>query len=384
MNSNKIKILFITDAFFVMAGAEKNIYTLATNLKNKGFKSIVCCLKGGKIKLFLEKEGIDILDLSVKKLYNFHGIKQIFKLIRYIKIEDMGLVLTYHESSDYIGFLIKVFTRIPVISCRRDMGYKLKTRHIWAYKFINIFFDRIITVSHAVKAVIVERENVSPNKLLPIYNGLDLSLYTNNTSNGDLKNSLKIDSANAIVAMIGGSRKIKDHKTFFLAASIILKKFTNVKFLLVGHNNQEKGYSFKDIKKVSEELGISKNIIFAGARSDISDILSIIDISVLSSLSEGFSNTIVESMAAGKPVIATRVGGNPEAIIDGKTGILVPPQNPQALADAIMKLLNNEDLAKKMGKEGRKRAASLFSLDMMIDQYEALFKSILKISERSF
>ena len=126
------------------------------------------------------------------------------------------------------------------------------------------------------------------------------------------------------------------------------------------------------------EAYLENNFYFVGERSDIPDLLSILDVSVLPSLSEGFSNTVLESMSAGLPLVVTDVGGNSEAVIDGKTGFVVPPKDIVKMADSINLLLANKELAKKMGREGRKRAQQLFSMDRMINKIENLYVSSLK------
>ncbi|MCK5534910.1 glycosyltransferase, partial [bacterium] len=142
------------------------------------------------------------------------------------------------------------------------------------------------------------------------------------------------------------------------------------------------GYIFKNEGKdtpleVAKKLRITGNVVFTGERSDIPELLSVMDISVLSSLSEGFSNTILESMAAGKPVVATNVGGNPEVVSDNETGILVPPANSQMLAKAMLYLLKNKELAQKMGEAGRKRIEEFFSLKRMTENTEKLYDVLL-------
>jgi glycosyltransferase involved in cell wall biosynthesis len=126
-----------------------------------------------------------------------------------------------------------------------------------------------------------------------------------------------------------------------------------------------------------KDLNLENRFFFLGQRSDIPDILSIMDISVLPSLSEGFSNTIVESMAAGKPLVVTDVGGNSEAVVHNKTGLVVPPQNVDRLADAISLLLANKNLAKSMSEAGKLRAKELFSQDTMINKIENIYTSAL-------
>jgi len=135
----------------------------------------------------------------------------------------------------------------------------------------------------------------------------------------------------------------------------------------------------KRLENLRKELGLNENVIFAGNREDIPQILADIDIFVLSSVSEGFGRSAAEAMACAKPVVATKVGGVPEVVDDGITGSLVLPKNPNALAEAIITLLQNKEKAQRMGQAGRKRVEKMFSLQKNIRQTEEIYEEILQI-----
>ena len=124
-------------------------------------------------------------------------------------------------------------------------------------------------------------------------------------------------------------------------------------------------------------MGISQNLYFLGGREDVADLISIFDVAVLASLSEGFSNVILEYMASSKPVVATEVGGNPELVVHGETGLLVPPADAHTLADAILSILEDKEAALRYGAAGRKRVEDKFELGKMIRQYEDLFERVI-------
>jgi glycosyltransferase involved in cell wall biosynthesis len=146
----------------------------------------------------------------------------------------------------------------------------------------------------------------------------------------------------------------------------------DVRFLIIGDGGLK-----KQLMDLSSNLGVSKNVMFLGFRSDIPELLSVMDVLVLASLREGFSNAILEAMAAMKPVVATNVGGNPEVIIDGVTGLIVPPKDPHSMAQAILNLLQNEDLAQQMGEAGRRRVENHFTIDVITQKYIQLYDSLL-------
>ena len=374
----KTNILYIMDTFTNLAGAEKNLYEVVTRLDKEKYRPIVYILYSGTLIDVLRQKNIQVKDLGIKKIYGFKALLEGVKLIKFIKKEKVQIVVTYHEGSDFWGGIFAKLAGIPVIiSSRRDMGYKLKKRHIFFYKLINnLLFDKIITVSDAVKNVLVKKQNVKPKKICTIYNGVEINRFSKKQDISTIKKELGLNSIAPIVGIIAGLRPIKGHRYFLEAASIVLKEIPEVKFLIVGYIFKNAGKD-NSLLEVAKKLRITDNVVFAGERSDIPKLLSMMDISVLSSLSEGFSNTILESMAAGKPVIATNVGGNPEVVVDDETGLLVPPANSEMLAKAMLRLLKNKELAQKMGKAGQKRIEKFFSLKKMMENTEKLYDFLL-------
>ncbi len=366
----KITILYIMDTFARLAGAEKNLYEVVTRLDKEKYRPIVYILSSGIVIDILRQKNIPVRDLGIKKIYGFKALCEGIKLIKFIKKEKVKIVVTYHDGADFWGGIFAKLAGVPVsISSRRDMGYNLKKRHIFFYKIINnLLFDKLITVSDAVKNVLVKQQNVIPKKVCTIYNGVKVSRFSKKQDIAEIKKKIGIKSTAPVVGIIAGVRPIKGHRYFLEAASIVLKERPESQFLVVGHILEN-----DNSKELSNKLGIANNVIFTGERADIPEMLSIMDISVLSSLSEGFSNTILESMAAGKPVIATNVGGNPEVVVNNETGILVPAANSQMLAKAMLSLLKNKKLAQKMGEAGRKRVETIFNFQVMLTKLEKLY-----------
>jgi len=376
--TDRITILFLIDSFRGMGGAEKNVLLLSQELNKRDYRCIVCCLKGGWLKTRLRQKGVQVVDLRIKRIYNARGITQLFKLIKFIRHEDVRLIVTYHEASDFLGLMAAKLTGRPIISQRRDMGHNLKKRHIIMYRILNSLFDRIITVSNAVKQIIVDREKTPSGKIVVINNGIEhQAFFRKESSTLGLKSQFGINPSERVVGMVADIRRIKGHRFFIEAASLISKKISNVKFLLVGGNFQEDDYSFRNVQEMASQHQLSEKLVYIGPSDNIPQALSIFDIAVLSSLNEGFPNTILEYMAAGKPIVATNVGGNPEIVVHRQTGLLVPPRNPEALASATLQLLKNQELAERMGKMGKKRVESLFPLVRMVDSYDFVYKSVL-------
>jgi glycosyltransferase involved in cell wall biosynthesis/peptidoglycan/xylan/chitin deacetylase (PgdA/CDA1 family) len=376
----KIAVLFFIDRFVTFAGAEKNLFDVMTGLDKKRYRPILLCIHRGDLAQVLVQKGIEAKDLRIKRIYSFHAFIKAIAIFKFIKKNNIKIIVTYHESSDFFGSIIGKLSGVPVIiSSRRDMGFNLKKRHILFYKLINPLFDMVLTVSDAVKNEIFSKQNILWHKCVTLYNGVKISDFPQDIDKGIVKKSLGLDNNRPVVGILAGIRPIKGHKYFLEAASLILKEYPETYFLIVGWPDDKIYY--KQLKDLTKQLKIGERVLFVGGRSDTAKILSITDISVLSSLSEGFSNAVIESMAAGKPVVATNVGGTTEAVVDGETGFLVPPYNAKALADAILRLLRNKKMAEDMGKKGRRLAEEKFSLNIMIEQLQHLYESLLSIKD---
>jgi len=374
----KQNILIITEVFEVMAGSERNITQIMTGIDKERFQVYVACIRSGKLAESMREQGYPVFDLRKGGIYTANGLKNVIFLRNLIREKGISLIVTYHEASDFYGLALAKICNILVISSRRDMGYKTRLRYKIAYKLLGRFFDAEIAVCQAVKQEMINLGWFPAQRIFPIYNGVDLSEYGRTTYNIDsIKRNIGIEPNNRVVGLIANLRKIKGLQTFIQAASLICGKHSDVAFLIIGANMNEPGCTRADLQLLAKRLNVDSNVHFLKTRSDIPELISIFDIGVVASLSEGFSNTILEYMASSKPVVATTVGGNPEAVFHGETGLLVPPGDPQALSAAILSILENKDVASRFGMTARKKAEEMFSLAIMIKKYEHFFGQII-------
>jgi glycosyltransferase involved in cell wall biosynthesis len=370
------KILIITDVFKKIAGSERNIMQLLRGIDQTRFRAYVACFYSGEVAQAMRAEGFQIYDLRLGGIYSLNGLKNVILLYTLIRKEKINLILTYHEGSDFLGLVLSKLCGIPVLSNRRDMGYKTRLPHRLAYKLFGRYFDGVITVSDAVKNEIINRGWVKEGKVWSIHNGINVEEYSNHVDRESVKRSIGIKADQYVVGLIANIKKIKGIRYFLNAASLICARKSGIEFVIVGHDLNEAGNSMKDMKCLAEVMNIADKVHFLGGRKDIADLISIFDVAVIASLSEGFSNVLLEYMACGRPVVATDVGGNREAVIYGATGLLVPPENSQQLAGAISVFLDNRELALRYGLAGKKRAEKEFSLERMIEKYETIFEDI--------
>ena len=379
-------VMFLIDILGKIGGAERNLSLLAGGLKSRGHKVIIVALKGGQMAGKIRQEGFYVKEINLTRIYDVKGLIALFMLIKIARREKVSAIISYHDSSDVMGLLVSTLLRIPIISSRRDMGFKLKPRHVLAYRILNRFFSQIATVSTAIKKEIVTTQGATPDHITVIPNGVDLSIEICAPSEdlGNIENKFEIDDKLLKICCLANIHPIKGHAVLIEAAHLVAKQFPAVRFFLIGKKDTDTDY-YNDLCGQVEAFELNKFIKFTGAlpSEQVVTVLKKTDISVLPSFSEGMSNTILESMVAAKPVVATVVGGNSELVVDGKTGYLVPPGDPQSLSQALLKLLLKPELRCEMGVRGRSRVESLFTVEQMVDRYEDLIKNVCQKKKAS-
>jgi len=375
-------LLLLTDIFEGMGGSERNITQLLEGIDKNKFRLYVARFAPIKLAADMKDKDFPIMDLDGAGIYTISGLRNLIFLKRFVSEKKISLIVTYHESSDFYGLALSIICDIPVISSRRDMSFKTRPHHRLAYRLGGRYFDSMVAVSNAVKQEVVRRRWFPEERIFTIYNGINTANYGNGHNGTDLKRKLGIQPDSPVVGMVANIRKIKGYHYFLNASSIIHRYNRNVQFLMIGNDWTQPGFTITELKRYGEKIGVSQNLHFLGGREDVADLISLFDVAVLASLSEGFSNVILEYMASSKPVVATEVGGNPEIVVHGETGLLVPPADAHALANAILSILEDKERALRFGVAGRKRVEDKFELGKMIREYEDLFERVLS-TERS-
>ncbi len=302
-------------------------------------------------------------------------LKVIRKLADLIHEHEINILQTFFEDSIFVGLLGKTISRSPVVllSSRRDIGLGLKNRP-WYHSLyrlvlplVNRYFDGIITNSERVKRYVSAKERVNPEKIKVIYNGIDIP-YAPST-NPLLFLSIPETTWIGVVASL---TPVKRHDVLLRAISELHRKNSDLDFkvLLLGDGPER-----QKLKQLANSLRIKDRIHFEGAVKNVFDYLYNIDIGVLCSDREGLSNAIMEYMACGLPVIATSVGGNVE-LVDERNGVLIPPDDHLALADALERLITQPELRKQMGKASLKKIRDNFSWQKTMTTLEAYYSSL--------
>lgn len=232
--------------------------------------------------------------------------------------------------------------------------------------------DCVLVNAEAIRETLV-KEGYAPDKIAVIRNGIIPPRFEKKQRCALLRRELGLPLSAPLVMLSSRLNQMKGIQYFLDAAVILAEQFPYARFLVVGD-----GENRKEMEDYAGRLGLGPRVVFTGFRGDVPDLLSEADVSVLPSLSEGLSNTLLESMAAGVPVVAARVGGNSEVVEDGVTGFLVPPRDPVELACATGRLLKDSDLASSFGQAGMRRVQELFSMERSVRETEHLYQQLLE------
>jgi glycosyltransferase involved in cell wall biosynthesis len=371
-----VKILFLIDNLRP-GGAQKALLALARAVKASGGEPEVWCLGGSSaIQQAFEEAGIPVLGGAQGAL----GVLSApFALLKHLLRRRIDLVQTFLFHSDVTGRVMGRVARLLrfgkkrpiIISSARATNIRNRWWQFLLLRMTAPLADAFTAVSRRTLDFAVRKEGVNERRASVIQNGIDCSPW--NISRANARERLGLRPEHFVVASVGRLHEQKGYEYLLAAAHKLVSKVPNLKFLVAGYGPLE-----EHLKQLAKELNVASHVRFLGYRRDVPDILAACDVFALPSLWEGMSNSLLEAMAAGRPVVATEVDGNVEQVIDGKTGLLVPPANSDLLADAIRRLAHDPERAAQMGRNARQRVEQEFSLSAMTSAYLALYDSLLK------
>lgn len=360
----------------IVGGAERICEDILLRIDRDRFNPILLCMREpGPLAETVAKEGIKVYSNLTSDKYDFTVA---LRLQRIMRREEIHVLETFGSGEKlFWGRLCAKWAGVPAITSSLHKTFIEGKTH--SVEFLNRMLwglnDRIIAIGEASKDYLVKYEAVPEKKVTVIYNGVNLEKFKPHPPELRIKSELGVPEENQVVGILAVLRPEKAHQVFLESAKIISQELPRVSFLVVGDGDER-----TKLEKLTSELGLDGRVIFAGNRSDVPEVLSIFDVAVLCSdpYIETLPTAILEAMAMAKPTVATEVGCLREMIIDGTNGYLVPPRKPKELAEAVSKLLRSEELAQKMGQEGRKRTEELFSIERMVGKREELFEEILE------
>ncbi len=371
----KIKIAFVIDSINSVAGTEKQLIQTMNNLNEDKFDIKLICLRKPSAIFEVEKSSFEYIELDVPRLFSIKAMIKLLRFVLYLRKEKVDIIQTFFFDAMVFGvFSGKIAGVKTIISSRRDLGFWYTPRLLSVLKIVNRFTTRIVANSFAVKENVIKLEHIDGSKVDVIKNGLNMDLFANTASNSKLYKSLGIPETDKKVGIVANlNRNVKRVDVFIKSASEVQKKLRDVSFLIVGD-----GYLKGELEELKDRLGLDKKLIFLGYQNNIPLIIKNWDVGIISSDSEGFSNSILEYMASGVPVGATNIGGNSEVVDEGVNGFLIEPGDYNSMAEKICELLENKTKRSQMSENARNLMLNDYSWDKKIIEIESYYQNLMK------
>ena len=377
LKMTKPRVLQLLDSFN-QGGSERQAVQLARLLHESGqYEVLVACLDGrGVLRAEIERLGLpEIREFPLSSFHDANFVRQAVRFAGYLRRQKVAVVQSSDFYTNIFGMLSAKLAGVPVrIAARRESGKRSAfKRHIerLAYRLA----QAVIANCEAVRDELIA-EGVPERKVLVSYNGLELAKFKprQESQRDELLASFGLSKAvdRRLVTMVANLRPVKDQATFLLAARQVRDAVPDAAFCLAGE-----GELLEPLRRQAAQLGLANDVFFTGRCQRVADLLAISDVGVLSSASEGFSNAIIEYMAAGLPVVATDVGGAREAVVEGETGFLVPAGDADAMADRLKQLLNDPPRMRSMGERARRIVEEKFSSTALFERTRRLYEQLL-------
>jgi glycosyltransferase involved in cell wall biosynthesis len=363
---------------FMCGGTENQFMTLGRSLDPGRFELEFACLRRwGAFADEIAARRIPLLECNVTSFRSVSAIAQQARLARHLAKRRIDIVHAYSFYGNVFAVPPARLAGVPVvIASIRDRAPYLSPMQKRVQRWACQFADCILVNALAVKDWLIG-EGYDASKIVVIPNGVDLSRFEDAQMSASPFQAMGIGPGTPVVLVVSRLNPLKGLESFLEAAALVAPAFPSARFVIVGDTNPNERAYWSVLTSLTEKLGMAERVTFAGLRQDVPQLLAAATVSVMPSLNEALSNVLLESMAAGAPLVATRVGGTPEAIEDGVSGLLVPPGDPRAMASAICRLLEDPVRAGKLGQAARRLINERYSMERMVTRTEQLYYALL-------
>lgn len=369
-----MKILHVINTLSA-GGAELHLLTLCRHLKRHGAEIVVACLKENikgsrSLRTDFETEGFKIVDFEADGRYSCRFLKPLIDLVR---SERPDIVHTHLPRADFAFALARVFNPSVLWVCSIHDIHSESWSARWALPLFNLIWrrpDAVIAISHAVKNWLVTEHRLSPEKVRVVHYGLDAERFAH--PNFGYRERWGMNGE-PVAGSIGRLEPRKGHACLIQGMSEVCRRAPGSTLLIAGADTWDYG---KELERLIDDLGLQRQVRLVGFQSDVASFLGALDVFAFASRAEGFGQVVIEAMAAGKPVVTSKVPPITEIVVDGETGLLVEPDNPGAFAEAIAWLFTHPEEARNMGRRGQERVHSCFSADRMAEETLSVYRSL--------
>jgi glycosyltransferase involved in cell wall biosynthesis len=367
----KVRLLHLINSFHD-ASINRLVLQLVQSLDNRIYDRHVGCLFGnGKLIHEFSKANINVTNFEMR---GYLDLGVVNRIKRYVLANEITVIHTHILRADLIGWFASQISEIHFLfATKHNLGYApgqdgriLKNPLYYLCLYLP---DVVVLVSEWMRQQLMMLPGLNNGRLTTIHNAIDVDYFHAPELRGAARLEMGLMENEFAIGYLGRLVPGKGLRTLIEAMRLIVKKYPNGYLIIIGE-----GSLSDELVKQAQSTGIISNVIFTGFRADVPRILAAIDYFVLPSQSEGLPLSLLEAMAAGKPSVATPIGGVNELIIDYQTGIFVEPNDPYAIAQAIFTLLNDCNLSEKLIRQAREHVSNHFKLDRMVQDYENLYQ----------
>ncbi len=384
LRRERVRVVPFVTNFFV-GGTERQVVNLVHGIDPLRFDVTMACFqKTGPLLAEAERTGAPVREYRIGRLYGPRALRSLLRLAADLRRARVQVVHAFGFYPNVFAVPAARLAGVPVILASiRDTGDHLTPRQKAVQRMACALAHRVVANSEAVRAQLVA-EGYDTRRIVVLRNGVDLSAVVGGATGTRVRAELGMRDDVPAIGVISRLNRLKGVEYFLDAAERLAPRFPEAVFLVAGDNTEpnDRGRYRAGLEAEARRRGLGDRVRFLGFRRDVPEVLAALTVSVLPSLTEGLSNSVLESMAVGVPVVATAVGGNLELVEDGVSGVLVPPRDGAALASAIASLLERPAHAAAMAATGRRRTLEAFSLERMVDDTAALYVSLLERAAR--
>jgi glycosyltransferase involved in cell wall biosynthesis len=367
----------------IVSGSGINTFLSMQGMDRTLYEVELACAPGGRLIPLVQENHMEVRTFKnmVQPLHPFKDTLALLDLTAFLRKNLYHIVHTHNSKAGFLGRLAAKLAGVPVI-VHTIHGFAFHDEEpLWRQMlFRNLerlgshWSDRMIFISQPLIDWALKDHIVGEEKITKIYSGIQLDKFhpVKSEEKDRIRRKWALKKEEAVVGIVSKLWEGKGHTVLIEAFKLLKEKIKDAKLVIVGE-----GYLYDELFRLVGNNGLRESVLFTGFQMDVSEIIATFDVAVLPSFFEGMGRVILEAMAMEKPVVASRVGGIPDLIDQGINGLLVRPGDARELADALEKVLSDNGLARKLGKEGRKRIKDQFSADVMVQSIEKLYRELL-------
>lgn len=360
-----------------VSGSENHLLTLASHFDRSRCRLTFCLLVEREPDLSAYVAALEAVDVEVVRFPIRADLDPLllWQLVRFLRVQRPDVVHTHLIHGDLYGTLAARLAGGPFVvsSKHNDDVFRQQGFYAWLDRVLARRQNRIITISHHLKGFYVEVEGLPPGKIVTVHYGLDPGAFLRGANDGaNVRAEWGVPADALLVGVVGRLAEQKGHAYLLDAFAEVIQALPSAHLLVVGDGELRPA-----LERQAAHLGLHDSVTFTGRREDVPRIMLALDVLAMPSLWEGFGLVLLEAMAVGRPVVASRVSAIPEIVVEGETGLLVPPKDAESLSRALLALLRDPARAREMGQRGRQRLERQFGVARMVEQIQAVYESLV-------